>query len=167
MSTEARPKIELEITQTDRALEVAGYAALAFLWIFTIYADSNLPETIPVHFSISGEINDYGSKMTLWILPVIGTLVFGLLTILNRIPSAFNYPVKITPENAERQYKNAIQMLRSLKLCIVLVMILAIYMIYTSAKNQSAKNTEWFLPVILILSFLGPIYFVVKAIKGK
>jgi len=46
-----RPKIRMELTKTDKALEIIGWFTLLTIWVFTITSYSNLPETIPIHFN--------------------------------------------------------------------------------------------------------------------
>jgi len=164
---ESRPRLKLEPTSTDKILEISGWIILVMLWILTITFYSWLPEIIPTHFSAAGKANSYGTKMTIWFLPPIATLVFIGLTVLNNYPHMFNYPINITSENAYRQYGNATRMIRSLKLIIVFVFSLVVILIYHSAQSGSAKMSTWFLFLIMGLLFTSMTYFIIKAIKEK
>lgn len=68
----------------------------------------------------------------IWILPAIGFILYVGLTVLNMFPHVFNYPVKITEENAEKQYNIATQAIRVLK---VLIAFMFAYITYTSVKT--------------------------------
>ena len=59
-----------------------------------------LPEIIPTHYNEAGEADSYGDKLNILALPIISTLLFIGLTILNKRPHLFNYPSEITKENA-------------------------------------------------------------------
>ena len=43
-------------------------------------------------------------KVTIWIMPAVAAIIFAVLTAVSRYPHTFNYPVRITSENARRQY---------------------------------------------------------------
>ena len=122
--TQERPKLNIPLTQSARLLEVLAIVGLLAFWGLTIYFYPHLPETIPVHFNFKGEIDDYGHKKTLWILPIIATLLYALLTIFNRYPHMLNYPVQITTANAERYYTKSTKLLRIIKLLVVIVFLL-------------------------------------------
>lgn len=162
-----RPKLQIILTTPDRIIEAAGWVCLAALWVMTIIVYGNLPETIPTHFGVSGEADDYGSKMTLFILPVIGTLSFVGLTVLNYYPHAFNYPVDITAENAQAQYTNATRMMRYMKLSMVFIFSVLVFMIYKAAITGTESLGVWFLPVMLGIVLIPLGYFTIKAIRGK
>ncbi len=120
METE-RPKTTPIPTSTDKLVEALGWLILLVLWGWTINHYSALPETIPTHFNAAGEADGFGSKASIIGLPVIASLLFIGLTVLNRYPQSFNYPTTITKDNALRQYTLATRMLRYLKLVLVLV----------------------------------------------
>jgi Protein of unknown function (DUF1648) len=63
---------------------------------------THLPARVPTHFGLSGPPNGFGPKSSLWILPVVATVCYIGLTLVNRFPRAFNYPVKLTDENRAR-----------------------------------------------------------------
>ena len=60
-----RPKIELQLTQRDKILEVIGWILLIGIWILTFTNYFDLPETIPIHFNAAGEADGFGSKLSL------------------------------------------------------------------------------------------------------
>jgi signal transduction histidine kinase len=96
-----RPKIKLKLSSFDWLVEILAAIALIILIVITLIHYSELPDKVPVHFNISGEPDSYAGKMGIWILSIVGTVLYIGLTILNRFPHAFNYTAKITMENAE------------------------------------------------------------------
>lgn len=151
---ENRPKIKIEPTTADRVLEIAGWSALAFLWIITLYNFKNLPAEIPTHFNGMGEVDAYGRRSTLLGLPIVGTVLFIGLTILNRFPHIFNYPVQITADNAARQYTLATRLMRLMKLSLVIIFILIVWSTTAVALEKAGKMSAWFLPVMLGIIFI-------------
>ncbi len=57
---------------------------LPFLYLGYLYA--NLPDTVPTHWNAHGEIDGWGSKSTLWIIPFVTSLLgYVLLSIAPKI----------------------------------------------------------------------------------
>lgn len=164
---ENRPILKLDLSSGDRFIEAIGWAFLAILWVVTLSFYDKLPEIIPTHFDALGQPNQHGSKLSIMFLPVIGTLVFLGLTVLNMYPHIFNLPVKINESNAYRQYTNATRMLRIIKISITIVFSLVVYMIIVAAKEGAAKSNIWALPIILGIIIIPIIYFLIKAVKMR
>ena len=164
---EERPKIEIKFNTADKLLEIIGWITLALQWIMTILNYSNLPDTIPIHFNASGQADDFGSKGYIFTLPIIGTVIFLGITILNKFPHIFNYPTAITKDNAEKQYKNAFRMMIYLKFVIVFTFIIIQYKTIQTAFGNSQGLGVWFLPLSMGLILIPTIFFVIKAVKTK
>jgi len=162
-----RPKIKLNPTTTDTIVEIIGWLLVLIIWVFTITNYAKLPETIPIHFNAAGQANGFGGKATILILPLIATVLYIVLTIINKFPQIFNYPTNITEENALAQYTNATRMIRYLKLIIVLIFGLVAFKTIQNANGQTDGLGIWFLPLTLGLIFIPLIYFIVKSFKAK
>lgn len=160
-----RPKIKLIPTTADKLVDLLGWIILLALWGWTITHYSSLPGTIPTHFNAAGEADGFGSKVSIIALPVIASVLFIGLTLLNRYPHSFNYPTAITQDNALRQYTLATRMLRYLKLVLLLVFGGIEFMTIQNATGKAAGLGVWFLPLTLVLVFLPLIYFVVKSVQ--
>jgi len=164
---ETRPKIKPELTSADRLLEIAGWLALAFIWVITLFHYRNLPEIIPSHFNAAGQADGFGPKASIFILPVLGTILFIGLTILNQFPQVFNYPVKITPENAAKQYAMAARMLRFLKLSILVIFSIVVWLSSYAAIHQTNSIGIWLLPAMMIIIFVPLGYYIFKSFRNK
>jgi len=97
------------------------------------------------------------------LLPLIGSMLAGFLTLVSRHPETFNYTVKITPENAERQYRNALLMMRVMRVIIVFLFMLIDWEVIQIALGNSEGLGVWFLPIFLILVFVPIIYFAIRS----
>jgi len=164
---EHKPKYRIEQTTTDWLLEISGWAALAFIWIITLFYFRKLPDTIPTHFTISGKADDFGSRWTIFLSPAIGTVLFTGMTILNKYPHIFNYPVKITPENMLRHYTMATRLVRVLKLSVVIIFIIIAWTSCIAAIDQTNKLVFWFMPMILVIVFVPLGYYIYKSFNNK
>ena len=164
---EARPKIKVTLSSLDKTLESAGVVCLLFVWMLTIYALFKLPHTIPSHFNASGEADGTGSRNTLLLLPVIGTIVYLALTQLNKYPWVFNYMTKITTGNALQQYSVATRMIRFLKLSLLVIFTIITLFIYLTAMGIAKGIGAWFMPSALILIIAPSIFLIIKSVKAK
>ena len=167
MTPEERPKLKIQLTPTDQALELLGWGVLLALWIWTGTSYSSLPDSIPTHFNAAGEADDFGRKSSIFGLPVIASLLFMGITVLNRYPNIFNYPTAITQDNALRLYTLATRILRYLKLVLVVIFGGITFKTIQTASGESSGLGGWFLPLTAGLIFIPLIYFVIKSIKEK
>ena len=162
-----RPRIKLQLNQTDKILEIVGWISVVGIWALPLINYSILPEIIPIHFNGAGKANGFGNKTHIFILPIISTLLFIGLTILNKNPHVFNYPSQITKENAVHQYTNATRMMRVLKLVIVLLFGLIIFKTIENVNGNADGLGTWFLPFTIGLFISLTIYFLIISMKDK
>ena len=167
MTPEERPKLKIQLSPMDQVFELLGWGVLLALWVWTGTSYSSLPDSIPTHFNAAGEADGFGRKASIVGLPVIVTLLYIGLTLLNRFPHIFNFPTPITQDNALRQYTNATRMIRNLKLILVLVFAGISFQTIKQANGEAAGLGVWFLPVTLGAIFLPLLYFVINSIKEK
>lgn len=164
-SNEERPVIRIKLTLADKLLEVGGWTILSLLWVFLILNFISIPDTIPTHHSLSGQPDSFGRKTTIFILPILGTILFAGMTILNNHPHIFNYPTKITNQNAERQYTIATKLIRYLKFIIVLTFSFIAFMTFQTVHGNLSGLGIWFIPVFIGLIFIPLIYAIIKLFK--
>ncbi|NNK18988.1 MAG: DUF1648 domain-containing protein, partial [Maribacter sp.] len=144
-----RPKITLELNKSDKIIEIVGWIGVCGIWVLTLITYSKLPETIPIHYNASGEVDGYGDKTNILALPVIATVLFLGLTVLNKFPHLFNYPFSITENNALKHYSSATRMIRLLKFAIVVVFGLIIFKTIQNVNGTTDGLGSWFLPLTL------------------
>ncbi len=75
---------------------------------------------MPKHFNVFGQPDSYANKNIIWFLPALGLILYIGMTILNKYPHVFNYPIKLTNENAEKLYKIGTKTIRFLKIVIII-----------------------------------------------
>jgi len=162
-----RPRIKLQLKQTDKILEIVGWVSVFGIWALTLTNYSILPEIIPIHFNGAGKADGFGNKTHIFVLPIISTLLFIGLTILNKHPHIFNYPSQITKENAVDQYTNATRMMRVLKLVIVVLFGLIVLKTIQIVNGHADGLGTWFLPLTMGMIFIPMLYFLIKSLKKK
>jgi len=164
---EKRPRIKIERTSLDKVVDLAGWLVLAGLWLMILLNYADLPDTIPTHFNAAGKADDYGNKSTIFMLPVIATILYAGMTRLNLFPHIFNFPTKITAENALGQYTNSTQMMRYVKLVIVFLFTIIVFKTMQTAIGKSDGLGIWFLPLVLVLALAPFVVYLLRFYRAK
>lgn len=162
-----QPKIRLKPSSLDWLLDGLTFTGIIVVWIYLFYHYTSLPDVIPMHFNIKNEVDGWGSKLSVFILPIISTIIAIGLFFLNRYPYLFNYPTTITEENAFIQYRLATQMIRQLNFSMMLIFAYGLYEIIEIAFNRKPVLNEWFFPFLLIAIFSPIIVYFICARKAK
>lgn len=158
-----RPKITIPISETNRLLNWIIGLLLMVYFSFIFVQFKQLPETIPTHFGSGGLVDDYGSKNTIWLLPVIASIISIGMGILKNYPHLMNYPIKVTEENAPRLYAFGINLLQFSTLFVILIFMYISYATITVAKNPTGESiNSWFAPFVIISSVIFSIFVLVK-----
>jgi uncharacterized membrane protein len=140
----------LPLHRTDRVMSILAWMSILFLWIIIGYKLPQLPQAIPVHFDDSGAVDGYGSKYTLLFIPTILTGLSLLFHFLLKKPERYNYPIQITPQNAQRVYTITARMLRWFRLNFCIFFFAISLHIINSSRTQHAD-----LPVFWIIFMLA------------
>ncbi|WP_298651971.1 DUF1648 domain-containing protein [uncultured Proteiniphilum sp.] len=160
-----RPKVKINLTTTDKIIEIIGWTAVVGIWVLTLMNYEKLPEQIPIHYNGAGEADGFGDRSHILTLPIVSTLFFIGLTILNKYPRIFNYFTPITEENAFRQYSNATRMIRLLKLLFVVVFGLIVFRTIQHVNETVDGLGVWFLPLTIGLFFIPVAYYLINSIR--
>jgi len=160
----ARPRLTPPHSEIDTMLESAGWLALLLLWGLALYFYATLPAVVPTHFNGAGQVDAHGPKGTIFILPVVGSVLFASMTLLNKVPHIFNYPVPITAVNAPAQYALATRLLRFLKLAIAALFWLLVFFIHASATGQADGISWWVFPLTSASLIVPSAYYLKKAL---
>lgn len=141
----------IDVPRMDKFMNLLTLGLIFFMIIFTICYYSILPEKIPMHFDLNGNINRYGDKSSIFILPLI-TFVMGIgLLILSNFPQTFNYNVPITESNKKEHYALASSMMRQMTVFITfcLSIIVLIICLIASEKISSSAFGLWFTFILI------------------
>jgi uncharacterized membrane protein len=156
---EPRPKLNLKPSRSDYILEAISLWLLVATFLYAWISYQNLPETIPSHFNLKGEVDDHANKAFIFFLPAVSFLLYVVLTLINFFPHTFNYPVAITPMNAPKQYRLATRVLRVLKISLTTTFALILW----SVVNPQQQIFPSFLlaPMILVI-VLAPVIVLIR-----
>ena len=116
--------------------------ALPFIYLALVWGD--LPDKVPMHWNLKGEIDRYGSKNELWILPV----ALSLLTYL-----VFLFVPIIDPK---KQIESMGKKFHQLKFYMLLFMaLLTCYLIYATSIEKMIGMKLLFIGVGAVISIIG------------
>lgn len=155
-----RPVISLRFSPLLIAGELAAAIAILLSVLIIVRFWWLLPDRIPIHFGFSGQPDAWGDKLTIWLLPAVATILFMVLAAVSRYPHIFNYPVRITEQNAHRQYLLARSLLVFLKteICWLFAFIVRQQIIVALGNAQKLSMEFIFAIIVLILGTAG-VYF--------
>lgn len=160
-----KPKIKIELSQTDRFLELFSVLILLGIWIMALWNFRILPETVPSHFNTSGEIDQYDNKILVFFIPAIATISTIALLILSRHPHKYNYPFDVSEQTAPKVYAFSVRMIRTLNLGMLAVFAVTELMIVRMTHGLNEKFAIWMMLVFAILTITAFIYSVRKMSK--
>ncbi len=149
-SVRTRPVPRLRYNAPEWILEAIGVACIVAAFAIIIGNWALLPERIPIHFTVDGEVDGWGSRTAIVTVPCVMTFVYVGLTALVRVPHFFNYPWPITEENAERQYRAARMLLFVMKAIIAAIAAYAAWEVVTNARSSTHK-----INVVYIAALIG------------
>jgi uncharacterized membrane protein len=162
-----QPIVKIKKESLDYFLEYGALIVLIASWGFTIYHFNKLPDIIATHFDLNGNPNGFGSKYTIWLLPVIVGLIYILIYTLNRYPHKFNYLTKITEQNASKQYKLASRSMRIILFNITLLFAYITFKEIDGAYTQSSSLEWWFIPLLLGSTIIPTFYMIIVSGSKK
>lgn len=162
-----QPFLKIKKEPLDFFLEYLALIVLFATWGFTIYHFNKLPDIIATHFDVNGNPNGFGSKYSIWLLPIIITLVYILIYVLNRYPHKFNYLTKITEQNAHKQYKLASRMMRILLFNITVLFAYITFKEIEGAYTKSSALEWWFIPLLLGSTIIPTFYMIIASGSKK
>lgn len=144
------PKIKVPAGKLEIMFNGLSIVLIIIMITYAFNAYHQLPDTIATHFNIKGEADGWGSKATIFMMPLISILIFIPMYILSRAPHLFNYTIEITEENAPRIYPIARLMMSVLNFMVVAMFAFIVWDTVQSANGHSLIG-PWFAFVVLFL----------------
>lgn len=140
-----------------KTMEVVAGMALALLYWITYSAlngAGRLQDRIPTHFDISGRPNAWGPPGFLWLLPVIGTGLYLLMTVLASIRfRSYNLPVRVTEANLPFIQDQTAVMVAWIKFEVLSLFIYIQWAIISGARAGEFHLYPAIIPVFLVIVF--------------
>ncbi|WP_338750558.1 DUF1648 domain-containing protein [Bacillus sp. FJAT-52991] len=166
MTLKNQPVLKIPQTILEKISTIVSLLLLMINVIYLFIQWGDLSNQVPIHFGITGEVDGWGSKGMIWFLPIIASLLWGGLTLLERVPHLYNYS-GLTEENVESQYRNSRMMLNVIKTEIIIFMVLGSYQSVQVAHGNSFGLGIWELPIFLGVMFSTMGFFMYKSFTLK
>lgn len=107
-----RNKYDILVTRITLAVMILTLIFYGVYWF-------KMPDTIPMHYNLQGQIDRWGSKYESLIIPAGMIILYVLMTFVEKKPSLWNTGVKITPENRQRVYQTLLHFTTTTRLIII------------------------------------------------
>lgn len=149
-----------EFTVFQKILLCLSILSLIVPLIYIIITWSSIPDQIPTHYNSGGVADAWNSKTSVIVLIVVEVFVFIIMLVSLLIPQAWNFPVKLTPNNIAAAYRYTRSMLCWLTL--------GTNMMFSYINIQSCRGASLgalFLPVTLGGVTFILIYYIVRLIR--
>ena len=128
-----------------KELSLVAIVAAPFIYLASIW--NGLPATVPVHWNVKGEIDRYGDKSELLLIPFLLPLLIYII---------FSLVPLIDPKGKIKQMGNKYFMLKAAMT--IFMSILAMIIIY-AVKNQTLYNPNYIVLLIGVLLLILGNYF--------
>lgn len=162
-----RPRLKIPLETLDYILEFITLTVLIILWCYAIMEYMSMPDIIPTHFNLAGEVDGTGSKTTIWFLLGITTILSIGIYILTKYPHIHNYMVNITKENAAHNYKLSCRMLRFVNLFTLILMSYIAFSVIRSALGEKVATGSTFMSVMIVFTVIMPIVLIIYVTKNQ
>ncbi len=153
-----------------KTMEVVGLGMLGVLYWITYTAmngPERLPDRIPTHFDISGQPNAWGSPTLLWLLPIVGTGVYLLITVLASIRfRSYNLPVRVTENNLPFIQDQTSEMITWIKVEMLCLFGYIQWGMIQAARSHGFRLSPVFIPVFLAVVFGTVGWYLTSMIRG-
>ncbi|MGM9954253.1 MAG: DUF1648 domain-containing protein [Peribacillus sp.] len=160
------PVLHFPKTGVEKMMDIVSLLFIVINLVYLISVWNTLPAEVPIHFNGKGEVDGWGGRALIWLLPTISLFLWVGLTLMERVPHLFNYPIEITEKNAAFQYRNARMMSLFLKVEIIL------FFLYTSwesvhvAMGKEEGLGTLALSIFLILLLGSVAFFVTRSVRN-
>ena len=153
--------MKIRMRPFDIVLNILCLILLIGIVIYLAIRWSSIPEQVPGHFNLSGEVTRWDSKETLIVLPVIAWIIFIGFSILEQFPQVWNTGVRITQENMHRVYGILKTLLSTIKLLIVAT--------FTSITiiQSLALGLSWWVALYPVLIIGTVIFSLIRLVKAR
>lgn len=152
--------MEMKYTTLQKIIEAIGIIITIVYIIYFIVSFGSLPDKTPAHYDFAGEVTRYGSKYEMLLLPILAVLMYGGITLLQKYPSVWNVPIKVTPENKDQVYSILRTMIIVTK--VQMVAIFAVLSYYSSNMKNIPTHISMLFIAVPTITLIIPVIRIFK-----
>ena len=134
-----------------KIMNIIGWLSFLSVFIYIASTWNSLPDQIPAHYNLQGEVDRYGGKANILIMPVIMGIIFIGIAVVERYPNTWNVPVEVREETKGRIYDSMAAMLVTLR-----VVLICHALFTTMYESRGMHLPAWYL-IVLISTILLPL----------
>ena len=149
--------IQIERNALDILETIVSLSCLVGVAVYLILFWHTFPEQIPGHYNAAGEVDRWGNKSELIVLPIVSWVLYGFITLIERFPQAWNTGVRVTSENRATVYR----LLKSL-IAVVKMSMLLMFASLTVISSLALNLPVWYVLAFLVVLFGAIAYFIVR-----
>ncbi|MFK7807001.1 MAG: DUF1648 domain-containing protein [Saprospiraceae bacterium] len=161
----SQPIVKVKLESLDYLIEAITFFGVIVLLALPVMHYSELPGSLPRHYDANGVPDAFGGKGIIWTLPIIGVVMYFGLLIINRFPHTFNYPKKVTAENAEQLYKITTRLMRTMNAIIIWAITYITFATIQTALGYQNGLSVFFAPGLVFLVIAASGYFLKRMKK--
>ena len=164
---EIRPALNIKATTFQKWINGISLLITVLSGAYLMMTYHKLPSEIPMHFNVNGDIDNWGPKWTIFIIWGFGLILYFVNSSLQTIPQKYNYIVKITKENAEKQYKLVLQMMSFLKLELMIIIAYLIWVVVQNSQGTMDQLNIFVMVGFVICLFSTLIVYMIRSRKYR
>lgn len=149
-----RPKLKIPRTKDEWIWDVIGYSFFIGAIIMLVIVWSDLPQKVPAHYNARGEVDRWGSKWELIILPMIGAFIGMMMQVFEKYPEWHNYPERFNESNAAQFYLHSRKLINQVKNICLMIFALILFESVSISLNWWSGFGIWLLPLLLLAVFI-------------
>lgn len=161
-----KPKLDIPKSTFQKVLDIITMLIFAAGIVYLFVVWGQLPDQVPAHYNAAGEVDRWGSRWELLLLPIIAAVLGISMSFLEKHPEWHNY-MNLNENNIEFQYKNSVLLLNVIKNECVLLFVFVNYNMVQVALGKAEPLGILFLPIFLGILFGSMIFFIIRSIQHK
>lgn len=157
-----RMNTPLKRTFYDWILESLSLLSLiSALYPLLFYKKLGEGDIIPIHYNIAGEIDGWGNRSFLWILPLIAFVIYIGFSFIERNYKRFNRPFKVSANNLATVYRLGVRLMRHLKLFCMFIFTYINNSSYAIATGEgNGLNKYIMMPLVGAILITSIVYYI-------
>ena len=160
-----RPKIIIPKTKSEWVWDIIGYCFYLASIILLITNWHALPDKVPAHYNALGEVNRYGSKWELLILPCVSAFIMIFLKVLEKHPEIHNYPSRLNESNVKQFYLLSRKLINKIKNICLIIFACLLFESISIPLGWGHIFGIWFLPISLFATGIPIILVIIEQRK--
>lgn len=162
-----KPTINPPLRSVDVLMEALAGLCLLFMVLQLALEYQDLKNMMPTHYDAKGNPDAWGSKSSLILIATVAIVLYAGLTVLNRYPHLFNFPVTITERNYIKQYQLAKSLVTALKLSMMGTFFYIQLQTIRVANELQVGLGNYFITLVIFGSFVPIIIYFITTIRNK